>query len=87
MSLGEPNHTLVPCWMMTVALLPTNECLGCFPPTFFSGGGEVKKCRKDDNKKEDVANVNWEVRELCGLGGLVHWRILAFWTIWGFKLF
>lgn len=50
------------------------------------GGRCVKKCGKDDNKKDDVAIVNWEVRELCGLGGLVHWRILARWAIWGFEL-
>ena len=31
MELGEPIHTLVPCWMPK-PLPPRNKCTGCFAP-------------------------------------------------------
>ena len=35
-ALGEPNHTLVPCWMPK-PLPPRNQCTGWF--TLADGGG------------------------------------------------
>ncbi len=34
--LGEPTHTLVPCWMPK-PLPPRNQCTGCFAPAMDSG--------------------------------------------------
>ena len=34
--LGEPTHTLVPCWMPR-PLPPRNQCAGCFAPAVLEG--------------------------------------------------
>ena len=39
-ALGEPNHTLVPCWMPK-PLPPRNQCTGWFTLADGGGGGRV----------------------------------------------
>ena len=45
--LGEPTHTLIPCWM-SKPLPPRNECTGCFAPSV------------DDLDLDLVVQVNWD---------------------------
>ena len=37
LDLGEPTHTLVPCWMLK-PLPPRNRCTGWFAPTMGAAG-------------------------------------------------
>ena len=39
--LGEPTHTLIPCWMHD-PLPPTNQCTGCFAPALSSMPKNIK---------------------------------------------
>ena len=49
--LGEPTHTLIPCWM-TKSLPPRNECTSCFTPT-----GRKHAC----HSLEEKVNLHFEL--------------------------